>query len=88
MSKKIKQLIMAKDSLLQDTKKSRSPSGSYDLTNSLVTRESDRNLNPWYATFFGENKNIYLHFMSILYIDVTQVIGILPREWPRLAYVT
>ena len=29
--------------------------------------------------FFRGNKNIYLHFISTLHIDMTQVIGILPK---------
>ena len=43
-------------------------------------------INPLCAKFFRGNKNIYLHFMSILSIDMTQVIGILPCERPRIAY--
>ena len=45
-------------------------------------------VNPLHAKFFRGNKNFYSHFMSILYIDMTHIIGILPRERPRLAYFT
>ena len=38
-------------------------------------------LNPLHAKFFRENINIYLHFMSFLHIDKTQVVEI-PR-WIR-----
>ena len=44
--------------------------------------------NPLCAKFFRGKKNIYLNFISILYIYMTQVIGILPHERPRLAYFT
>ena len=37
--------------------------------------------------FSEGTKTIYLHFMSILYTDMTQVIGILPRERLRLANI-
>ena len=47
-----------------------------------------RCINPLHAKFFRGNKNIYLHFMSILYIDMTQVIGIFPHERPRLVFFT
>ena len=43
-------------------------------------------LNPLRAKFFRGNKSIYLHFMSILSTDMTQVIGILPHERPKLGY--
>ena len=36
------------------------------------------NVSPLRATFFTGNKNMYLHSMSFLHIDVTQVIEILP----------
>ena len=31
------------------------------------------------AKFFRGNKNIYLHFMSFLHMDMTQVVEILPQ---------
>ena len=35
--------------------------------------------NPLRATFFRENINIYLHFVSFLHIDPTQVVEIRPQ---------
>ena len=35
-------------------------------------------VNPLHAKYFRGNKNIHLHFMSLLHIDITQVVGILP----------
>ena len=31
-------------------------------------------INRLHASFVGENKNVYLHFMSFLHIDMTQVV--------------
>ena len=45
---------------------------------------SIHHFNPLHVKFFRGNKNIYLHFISILHIDKTQVIGILPHE--KLTY--
>ena len=45
-------------------------------------------VNPLRAKFFRGNKNIYLHFMSILHIDMTQVVGILPSVRQGLVYIT
>ena len=36
-------------------------------------------INPLHATFFKGNMNIYLHFMSLVNINMTQVIEILPQ---------
>ena len=36
-------------------------------------------LNPLRANFFRGNLNIYLHFVSFLHIDTTQVVEILPQ---------
>ena len=44
--------------------------------------------NPLSAKFSRENKNIYLHFMSFLHIDMTQLVEILPFERLGLAYFT
>ena len=41
-----------------------------------------------YMLFFGANKNIYLHFMSFLHIDMTQVVEILPQVRQELPYST
>ena len=43
---------------------------------------------PLRAKFFRVIQNLYLHFMSYLHIDMTQVVEILPREWAGLAYFT
>ena len=45
-------------------------------------------LNPLYAKIFRRNKNIHLHFMSLLHIDMTQVIGILPQVRLGLTHST
>ena len=36
-------------------------------------------INPLRAKFFRWNINIYLHFMSLLHIDMTQVLKIFPQ---------
>ena len=38
--------------------------------------------------FFRGNINIYLHFMSLPHIDMTQVLKILPQVRPGLTYST
>ena len=51
-------------------------------------------VNPWYiinplrAIFFRENINIYLHFMSFLHTNKTQVVEIPPRVRQEPAYST
>ena len=45
-------------------------------------------LNPLRAKFFRGNINIYLHFMSLLHIDMIQVRKILPQVRPVLTYST
>ena len=45
-------------------------------------------LNPLRAKFFRGNINIYLHFISLLHIDVTQVLKILTQVRPGLTYST
>ena len=44
--------------------------------------------NPLRAKFFRENINIYLHFVSYLHIDTTQVVEILPQIRQEPAYAT
>ena len=44
--------------------------------------------NPLHAKFFRGNKNIYLHFMSFPYIDITQVVEILPQVRQVLTHST
>ena len=43
-------------------------------------------LNPLHAKFFRGNINIYLHFMSLLHIDLTQVLKMLPQVRPGPTY--
>ena len=45
-------------------------------------------INPLSAKFFRGNINIYLHFISLLHIDMTQVVGIFPRVRQRPTYST
>ena len=45
-------------------------------------------LNPLRAKFFSENINIYLHFVSYLHIDTTQVVEILPQIRQEPTYFT
>ena len=46
------------------------------------------NLNPLRAKFFRGNINIYLHFVSFLDIDMTQVVEILPQIRQERTYST
>ena len=36
-------------------------------------------VNPLHAKFFRGNENIYLHFMSFIHIDLTQVLKMFPQ---------
>ena len=45
-------------------------------------------INPLRAKFFRENRNIYLHFVSFLHIDTTQVVEILPQIRQEPTYCT
>ena len=45
-------------------------------------------LNPLRAKFFRGNINIYLHFMSLLHIDMTHVLKICPHVRPGHTYST
>ena len=56
------------------------------LTHICVTRPQW--VNPLRAIFFRENINIYLHFMSVLHTNKTQVVEIPPRVRQRPAYST
>ena len=44
-----------------------------------LSQKTNEVFNPLHATFFSGNKNIYLHFMSFLHMDMTQVVEILPQ---------
>ena len=45
-------------------------------------------LNPLHAKFFRGNINLYLHFVSFLHIDTTQVVEILPQIEQEATYST
>ena len=45
-------------------------------------------INPLQAKFFRGNINIYLHFVSFLYIDTTQVVEILHQVRQEPTYST
>ena len=45
-------------------------------------------LNPLRAKFFRGNINIYLHFVSFLHIETTQVVEILPQVTQEPTYST
>ena len=45
-------------------------------------------INPLRAKFFRGNINIYLHFVSFLHTDTTQVVEIFPRERHEPPYST
>ena len=55
------------------------PLTAFYKLNSLAPVRYSCNLNPLHAKFFRGNKNINLHFMSFLHIDMTQVLEILPQ---------
>ena len=45
-------------------------------------------INPLRAEFFRGNINIYLHFMSLLHVDMAQVLKIISQVRPGLTYST
>ena len=45
-------------------------------------------INPLRAKYFRGNINIYLHFVSFLHIDMTQVVEILPQIRQEPTYST
>ena len=47
-----------------------------------------KSINPLRAIFFRGNINIYLHFVSFLHIDTTQVVEILPQIRQEPTYST
>ena len=47
-----------------------------------------KGVNPLRAKFYKEDINIYLHFMSLLHIDMTQVVKNLPQVRPGPTYST
>ena len=44
--------------------------------------------NPVRAKLFKGNRNIYLHFMSFLHINMTQAVEIIPQVRQELTYST
>ena len=54
----------------------------------LVHNQHLRPINPARAKFFKGNINIYLHFVSFLRIDSTQVVEILPQIRQEPTYST
>ena len=52
----------------------------YDLRHTL------HNINPIYVNFFRGNKNLYLHLMSFLHIDMTQIVENPPQVRQELIY--
>ena len=63
------------------------PSKHRDNT-SLTSNESQLEFLNDGAKFFRGNVNIYLHFVSFLHIDSTQVVEILPQIRQEPAYST
>ena len=49
---------------------------------------AQRAINPLHAKFFKVNINIYLHFVSFLHIDTTQVVEIRPQIRQEPTYFT
>ena len=74
------------------TDSGRGPSEEGDTRPSPVDpatgEERGTSLNPLRAKFFREIINIYLHFMSSLHIDMTQVLKMLPHVRPGPTYTT
>ena len=50
-----------------------------DFNSQNETHWCHNNVNPLRAKFFRVNINIYLHFVSFIHIDMTQVLEILPQ---------
>ena len=48
----------------------------------------NKHINPLRAKFFTGNIDIYLHFVSFLHIDMTQVVEILPQTRQEPTYST
>ena len=51
-------------------------------------RKEGLQINPLRAKFFRESINIYLHFVSYLHIDTTQVVEIFPQIRQEPTYST
>ena len=58
------------------------------FTSSFSNTKMSSVFNPLRAKFFRGNINIYLHFVSYLHIDTTQVVEIFPQIREEPAYAT
>ena len=74
--------------LMTDTRIQGINSHGIDLVCPEYSGFSIRRVNPLRAKFFGENINTYLHFMSFLHTNKTQVVEIPPRVKQGPAYFT
>ena len=62
-----------------------------EAAETLLVKDMDLfilHINPLRAKFFRGNINIYLHFVSFLYTDMTQVVEILPQVRKESTYST
>ena len=59
---------------------------TYLMSSQMFSHTSESN--PLHAKVFRGDKNIHLHFMSFLHIDMTQVLKILPPIRPGPIYST
>ena len=57
----------------------------FDTTNQ---EQDPYRFNPLCAEFFWGNKNIYLHFMSFLHIDMAQIVEFFPQVGQELTDTT
>ena len=77
--------------LWQRTKQKKLVQRHNELTrhdNTVWQRLSEEKINPLRPNFFRGNRNIYLHFMSFLHIDMTQAVEIIPQVREKVAYPT
>ena len=58
------------------------------LPDDWIHKQAPLLINPWRAKFLRENINIYLHYMSFLHTNKTQVAEIPPRVRQGPAYST
>ena len=72
--------------VLHHWSKCNSPRKAYE--SNCYSSFENNTLNPLHAKFFRGNINIYLHFMSLLHIDMTHVLKILPQVRPGPTYST
>ena len=68
---------------------------NFNVLTALIGRQvrsaifvNDFSINPLRAKFFRGNINIDLHFMSLLHIEMTQVLKILPQVRPGPTHST